>query len=541
MNCLTLVLVAASSALCTWFSAEPVGSGIATFIAPLLLICIALHARQSKQIYIILFLTQMPVWLILHSWIIPVAFLGWFFLAMYMSIWAPLFVFILQRVQVIPRISVVVSAPILWVGLECLRGIVLFDGYPWYLVGTGVIDWELASIASLGGVWLISYLVLTVSALLATVKQARWWTILIVALICYDTTVRDHGLLFKRPLLFSPSTTIAIIQTNVPQSNKVSWSWEKQVEDVTSAMEITVDAIEVAEVQPALIVWPETMVPGSGFEVRRSDFEPWDDVFKPFWYWSEQVKLLARDLQIPILVGSQTWIDVQVEEGDKYLSVNQEEQFNSAVLVKPDGTTQRYDKSFLTPFGERIPYVEKLDIVKEWVRATFGAAMLFDLKPGYEVNRFAVPAQYENGETTTISFATPICFEDTVPSVIRNLVWEHGERKASLLINLSNDGWFGADVSAHWQHVREARMRCIENRTPMIRVANTGISCVIDSRGKVYSQLPLLAQASMIVDVYGSNNYPLSRFVGDKVAWFALSCSILLILFSMPSWSTKEK
>jgi apolipoprotein N-acyltransferase len=272
------------------------------------------------------------------------------------------------------------------------------------------------------------------------------------------------------------------------------------------------------------------MLPGSGFEVDRFDFAPWDESFTPLWFWSNKIRMVSKEINTPILLGSKTWIDIEVIEGEEYLRVEPELQFNSAVLVQPDGTTLRYDKTFLTPFGERIPYVESFPVVKDWVRESFGAAMLFDLCAGREPNRFTLPCKNLINQDTEITFATPICFEDTVPSVVRNLIWENGERKADALINLSNDGWFGNDDGARLQHVREARMRCVENLTPMLRAANTGLSCHISSQGKVRETLlPLRESGILKARVFSGIGLPLSRFVGDWVAWLCLIGSILFI------------
>ena len=329
----------------------------------------------------------------------------------------------------------------------------------------------------------------------------------------------------------------------VPQSNKVRWSWERQLEDVVQAIDMTYEAVQHAKVKPSLIIWPETMLPGSGFEVDRFDFAPWDESFTPFWFWSEKIRMVSKELDTPILVGSQTWVDIEVIEDSEYLRVEPASQFNSAVLIQPDGTTQRYDKIFLTPFGERIPYVEKFPELKEWVREKVGAAMLFDLSAGGAPNRFSIPCtQIAHPRETEITFATPICFEDTVPSVVRQLIWKNGERQADALINLSNDGWFGDDDGARLQHVREARMRCIENMTPMLRAANTGMSCLIDQDGQVRDHsLPIRESGILPARVFSGMGLPLSRFVGDSVAWLCLFGSILLIVISCVSCNKRSK
>jgi len=525
-----LVVTAVASAFCTILSSAPVGSGFAAIGAPLFLILIVMHAKSTRTALCVVFLTQIPLWMYLHTWIAEVAFFGWIGVGLYMSAWAVLFVWLLRIIIEQEKISIVLAAPTLWVGLECLRGIVIFDGYPWYLAGTGIVDWNMALLASAGSVWLASFLVVSIAAALANIKKVKWWTVVILILVITESSTRHYGdYMLER---WRKRIEIAVVQTNVPQSNKVAWTWERQVEDISKAIQSTNESVNNKDTQPSLVVWPETMVPGSGFEMGRFDFAPWDDVFSELWIWAEEVRMTAQKIDVPLLVGAQTWLNSEITEGSEYLKVDPGEQFNSAVLIHPDGTTQRYDKLFLTPFGERIPYLEYFPKLKDWVRKKVGVEMLFDLQAGETPFRFTLPAEDINGELAEITFATPICFEDTVPRVVRELVWDKGNRKAEVLINLSNDGWFGSDASAHGQHVREAQMRCIENRTPMVRAANTGSSCYINSRGKVLQELPILESGILQVMVESGVQRPWSRFVGDSVAWLCLIGSILLVLGS---------
>ena len=538
MKPLVLVVIAIAAAGCTLLSSAPFGISPATIVSVILFIHIALHAKSTRVAMLLVFLTQIPLWLWLHFWIKDIALFGWIGIGLYMSIWAPLFILLVRKIQ-IPRISIVFTAPIFWVGLECLRGIVIFDGYPWYLAGTGLLGFPTQSIASVGSVWLASYVVVAIAAAIATINKVRWWTwasfsFLFLFFFVYGLRIPSNG---------GPRIDVAVIQTNVPQSNKVRWSWERQLEDVFQVIDMTYEAVQHAKVKPSLIIWPETMLPGSGFEVDRFDFAPWDESFTPFWFWSEKIRMVSKELDTPILVGSQTWVDIEVIEDSEYLRVEPASQFNSAVLIQPDGTTQRYDKIFLTPFGERIPYIEKFPELKEWVREKVAAAMLFDLSAGGAPNRFSIPCtQIAHPRETEITFATPICFEDTVPSVVRQLIWKNGERQADALINLSNDGWFGDDDGARLQHVREARMRCIENMTPMLRAANTGMSCLIDQDGQVRDHsLPIRESGILPARVFSGMGLPLSRFVGDSVAWLCLFGSILLIVISCVSCNKRSK
>lgn len=537
MSLLLIVAIAVASAIATLLSAEPFGSGIAAIAAPAFLVYIACKTTTRVSTFLV-FVFQVPLWLWIEYWVKEVTIAGWIGIGLYMSIWAPLFVVILRRVVQTKRISgfsIVLSAPIIWVGLECLRGIVVFDGYPWYLTGTGIVDWPVAQIAALGSVWLVSFGVVAWAAALARCREPRPITWALLVLFAIASTLyggwREKKIITRLPL--------ALVQTNVPQSNKIAWSFDQQEQDISEAIRLTrLATLGTNEVKPSLIIWPETMLPGSGFELSGVAFEPYTANAKSLWIFPEKVRSLARELNIPLLIGSHTWVGLSIEDNyEEWVVIKPSKEFNSSVLVRPDGTTLRYDKSFLTPFGERIPYVSFFPAIEEWIRDSVGAPMLFSLDAGEEQKRFAVSG-IRGEENVEVRIATPICFEDTVPFVVRNLVWEDNQRKTDLLINMSNDGWFGDADSARLQHIREARMRCIENRTPMVRVANTGLSCVIDDYGRVVSTAKhegsnaMRKTAILFASPSMGTIKPFSRFVGDSVAWTCLFGCILLTVFT---------
>ena len=142
MKVRTLVGLAFVSALGTLFSTAPFGFSFAIITGIACLVYIACHAKYTTEKWVV-FAFQIPLWLWLEHWVIDVSIAGWIGLSLYMSMWAPLFVVLLRRVYNSPnlkKLTVVISAPTIWVSLECLRGIVIFDGYPWYLAGTGIVD-----------------------------------------------------------------------------------------------------------------------------------------------------------------------------------------------------------------------------------------------------------------------------------------------------------------------------------------------------------------------------------------------------------------
>jgi apolipoprotein N-acyltransferase len=534
-----IVGLALVSAISTLLSTAPFGFGIAAIVAPAALIYIACHTNTKDSKWFV-FAFQFPLWLWLEHWVKDVSVAGWIGLSVYMSIWAPLFVVLLRRVTTtlcLSKISIVLTAPTLWVGLECMRGIVIFDGYPWYLAGTGLIDWPNAQIAAIGGVWLVSFAVVSWASGIATYRQLNRKTLVLLILSLIGSALYG-GYVKKGPI--PTRLPMALIQTNVPQSNKIAWTNEQQEADVEAAVHLTKIAAGKKTTLgqfPRLIVWPETMLPGSGFELSGIDFAPYTASAQSLWQFPEKLRRLAYELQIPLLIGSNTWIGVTIED-EEWLKFSSDKEFNSAVLVHPDGTTSRYDKSFLTPFGERIPYVSMWPALEKFIRDFVGTPMLFSLDAGDLQSNIVVEG---------VRIATPICFEDTVPSVIRNLVWKNNIRKTDVLINISNDGWFGNMDAARLQHVREARVRCIENRTPMVRVANTGQSCLITSRGVIQTiamnngHPALRESAILLVSPVMGWERPWSVFVGNAIAWLSLIGGILLIACTFQPRSTHHE
>ncbi len=529
------------ASVCTALAAAPLQIAVAAIIGPAALILIARRARRASHAAIWVAVLQIPLWLWLERWVGPIANAGWAAMAIYMTTWPVAFCLLLRFVAAkgcLRHWPSAVLAPVLWVGLECLRGIVIFDGYPWFLAGSSLVGMPLAQIADLGGVWLVSLLAISISGVLADWRSGDRSTA--IAVLAVMMLAWGYGFWRLREEHGGETTSVLIVQTNVPQTNKMAWTWEQQQQDVAEAISLTVTSPHLTKAD--VVVWPETMLPGAGFEVSMADFLPSPESFEALWSWSIVAEQLTTSIGKPLLVGTQTWIGAAVEEDGQMLRATFEQQFNSAVLVTPGAATSRYDKLFLTPFGERMPYLEYWPGLAEWARQTAGTEMLFDLTASDEATRLSLERQ----DGTVVRLATPICFEDTVPWVCRALCFESGDRAADLLVNLSNDGWFGSVDAGRWQHVLEARMRCITNRTPMVRVANTGVSCLIDSEGTVHATGPTAEESPLmrssgtwLVETTSDDRMPTARFVGDSVAWFSLFGGILLVIARLLPFCTE--
>jgi apolipoprotein N-acyltransferase len=179
--------------------------------------------------------------------------------------------------------------------------------------------------------------------------------------------------------------------------------------------------------------------------------------------------------------------------------------YNSGNLISPQGEwVARYDKIHLVPFGEYVPF-----------KRVFGFAggltkEVGDFLPGS--SRAPLPA----GDTKLGVF---ICYESIFPDEIRQFV----ANGAQVLVNISNDGWYG-DSGAYAQHLRQVRMRAVENSRWLLRDTNTGVTAVIDPDGRIVSRAPRKMRTALEANYARSNVTTFYTRHGD---WFAYLCAII--------------
>lgn len=491
----------------------------------------------------------LPFWLFEQIWVVNVSAVGYIPMCAYLSMYTWLLVWIAGRIRrTFPAVPLALVLPAVWVGVDYWRGEIAFHGYPWYYVSHPLIDAPyLAWPAAILGVYAVTFLVVAAAAAVIDLrlgdrKRQRLGMVTLgigvtaVVIGAGWASVGGSG-------AGSPLARIALIQTNVPQDNKIGWTAEQKAADWARFEELMTQAA-AASPPPDLIVLPETMFPGPTLDARSLLKDREQNLFigsvdppQPTTYFADRLLGIQRRLGVPVLIGALGYDEFEwLQTRDGSWRPQYKALYNSALLV--DGgqvQPQRYDKLHLTPFGEEMPYFSLWPWLQKQMLALGANGMSFELSHG----RGPVALAVRGPEGRTLRIATPICFEATMPALCRSLVFKDGARQADVMINLTNDGWFGSWDAGRRQHMQLARWRCLELGTPMVRSANTGISALIDPRGRLV-RAGVDGQANqsrvdgvLVVDVPGPAGTTVYARVGDVFGAGIMGLALLLFARSL--------
>jgi len=427
---------------------------------------------------------NLPLWLT-----IPLLIL----LALYMSLYLSVFAVLASQLR--GRTCLVWLAPVVWVGLDWLRGW-LFTGFPWQDLGYSQYQSPiLIQIADLFGHHGVTFLIVMVNSLLFLAfrhypqkffRPSRPGVALLSALLLLGLATGYSLLRYRqieREMTGAAYLKVAVVQGNIDQDDK----WLPHLQETTLEKYLSLTNRELAIHAPKLVVWPETAMP---------------------FYLHDSPELLGLETltaraQTNILTGAP---HREREPGSpaRY--------FNSAFLIDRQGKVAgRYDKEHLVPFGEYVPLKKVLFFLGPLVQA------VADFNPGTTLR--PIPCQ-------NTSLGVLICFESIFPELARRQT----AAGAGLLVVLTNDAWYGR-TSAPWQHLSMAVFRAVENRRSLARSANTGVSGFVDPLGRMQQLSPLFMEYS------GCQALPLLQSAtfftascGHRAGLFCLILTIMLAL-----------
>lgn len=434
---------AAASALLLYAAFPPREWTWAAWIAlvPLLVVARRVPGRMALKMG---YAAGALFWLLSIRWLTHVTVAGWLGLSAYCALYFLPAVWMANRWRG-GAAGFAASLAVVWCGCEFLRGWI-GGGFPWNPIGVGLTPWLPAiQLAEFGGVWLVSGLAVFANALLAwALAERRGWgalaagALLVAAALGWGAWRADHLPAVER------SIRVALVQTAIPQDEK--WVAAK----VLMIYERLADLTRKAQADPAveLVIWPETALPD---DVRNSE-----NSYALVW------SLCTNGT--PILAGS---LDTGTRDSGEI------QYFNSAFLFDADGRIAgEYDKRHLVIAGEFIP-------LARWIPWRWRAA----LQMPESISAGNASAVFRAGKGN-VPLSPLICFEDILPDLARADV----RAGARMLVNVTNDAWFDERVAPR-QHMRNAVLRAVENRVPLVRTANTGVTCAIASSGRVVSQL----------------------------------------------------
>ncbi|MFI5127109.1 MAG: apolipoprotein N-acyltransferase [Candidatus Acidiferrales bacterium] len=382
-----------------------------------------------------------------------------------------------------------VFAPFLWVALEFARTHLPIIGFPWNLIGYAASgNLAFVQLTSVTGIFGLSLLVVGFNALvvwaIASPSQKSRRAVLVALLILLG--VARIGPRFVPRAV--PDRVAHLVQTNFAQSESYPANWmDLHAADMQQLENMSIDA---ARKSHGVIIWPEVPAP---FSLQDAKFAA---IANRIAHLSEE------DFGEYFLVGVVDW---KLGPNRQWLASN------SAVLLDPSGQRQfTYDKIHLVPFGEYVP-------LRRWL--TFAKSLtvgISDFTPGHT---------YAVGNLPGGRFSVFICYESIFPALVRRFA----ANGAELLVNISNDGWFGRS-SAPLQHLMMLRVRAVENRRWLLRDTNTGYTVDVDPYGRIVARLQPFTRAELDAPyAFRSDLTPYTRF-GDWLAWLCVIATILLLV-----------
>jgi apolipoprotein N-acyltransferase len=415
-------------------------------------------------------------------------------LVVYLSLFPALFALVVRRIVAAHGPRALMAAPVVWVATELGRTHI-FTGFPWVLLGysqTSVLP--IAQFASLFGVYGVSMLVASVSAAMATAfalnakpaRSGRWRPLLVVLTLILVVAVWGSRRAAVAEWTHSGDPVrVGLIQGNIDQNEKIEPARAGAI--FQDYLRMTRQAIREGA---GFVIWPESSTP----------FRFEDDLFSAM-----QIRTLARQAKVTILFGSDQFVRGANGAPTTF--------YNSAFLVKPDGTTGGvYKKMHLVPFGEYVPAQRLLFFAAPLVQA------VSDFSAGAEAVLLPV------GDHLV---STAICYEVVYPDLVRRFVTGGSE----LLTTITNDAWFGP-TSAPYQHFEQASMRAIEEGRYLVRSANTGISGIVDPYGRVIERTPIFQTAVIVGEARFLKTTTLYARTGDLLAYASVLATAALLVFA---------
>lgn len=432
------------------------------------------------------------------------------YFALYFGLFGLAFCFISKR----NKLPSLVIAPVLWVAIEFLRSNIGFLRLPCSLLGhSQYLNLPIIQISALTGAYGVSLLIVMVNVSISELlflylyrnsgvainsKKSRQTRSSVLKSLAATAIVMALSLVYGFTVLSKEtggggSLSIAVVQPNIPQNKK--WKRKFEKENLNKHLLLSKNASTNHDI--SLLVWPESAVRGP---LRRNV------------YILRRLSKLVKETKAHLIVGSSQRPKFGPPE------FRRQNWFNSAFLISPQGKIEgKYNKIRLLPFGEYLPYRDLLP----WPSRLLSNISKYI--PGNEHTIFNVDGA---------RFGVLICWESLFPGLFRQFV----KNGANFMLNITNEAWFG-ETAAPYQFLAMNVFRAVENRIPLIRCANTGISCFIGPHGRIMGRVQD-NNRDIFVEGYLAQEIPLSQrktfytVCGDILAFGCIAITLCLMLWS---------
>ncbi len=422
------------------------------------------------------------------AWLIPFALtLIPSALALYVALFALAYKFLIRKFNLKITYQKILLFTLCWLFFELLRSN-LFSGFPWNLLGyVWLFDVHFAQFASIFGIYGLSLLAMLASLLpilFLQKKSSRGDKIfagIIIAFLC-GNLLFAHFYIDETKIVTDPKSKIRLVQANIKQELK--WNESQKLKDFFRQIELS--NVQNSENIKA-VIWSETSVP----------------------YVIDDNPILMAHLRKAVPDNA-----VLITGG---LRMEEKNVWNSIFVINQSGVAQHYDKHHLVPFGEYVPLQELLLFL------FLGKAV--DVITGGGVG-FSSGQGPQTLLTDNFSFSPLVCYE-----VIFSDEAVDKNHLPDFFVNLTNDAWFG-NSSGPYQHFDMAKMRAIEYGIPLIRVANTGITALVDPFGRVVKQIDLNQTGTIDVDLIKNSRTTIYATYGYLPLLLLLAAMFYFLTFS---------
>ncbi len=509
-------------------------------------------AVQAPRVYFYSYALALVFFLLNMRWLYPATGLGYVALSFYLAVYFPLVACVARHAVRRRRWPLAIVLPIVWVGSEMLRAVVI-SGFPWFFLSHSLYRvLTLIQVSDLVGAYGVSFMVAAVNGAVADVLMLRLgpgvaspWrgalraaraSVVFAALLVVGTIVYGQVQLHRATTSTGPRIALiqgdflSLVSEQEATGHDRTGEWEK-METYFSMM------VAAAEEKPDLYLLPES---------------PWAMLMNEEARDTNQIsrqshaalQAHATNYNGHVVTGSGS------RERDPNDLLAQQRRYNSATVFYPDGREPgRYDKRHLVYFGEIVPLRgTRFHSLYLWLNALMpfsgpDGEYEYSFFRGAEFRRFEMEAASQSGRT--YRFGIPICYEDVMPYVSRRFTnGGSGEKQVDFLLNISNDGWFGRGIQQP-QHLAICVFRAVENRVGVARSVNTGISALIQPNGRIHDRVtrdpaqrwPGICGYSVATVGVDSRVTLYSRY-GD---WFAWGCAILGLIFFVDYWIVRAR